>query len=81
MDEQCELTAPPRTDANAHASLGSRLARPAPGQAKDRESKRKLGRRFCLRRRGIRARSVEWPEHRTHSSRFEGSAALLTVRT
>ena len=37
MDEQCELTAPPRTDANAHASLGSRLARPAPGQAKDRE--------------------------------------------
>src|SRR5260370_5204963 len=42
-------------------------------------SKRKLGRRFSLRRRGIRARSVEWPQHRTHSSGFKRGAALLTL--
>src|SRR5258708_58411 len=49
-----------------------------PSSAED-GSKRKLGRRFFLRRRGIRARSVEWPQHRTHSSGFKRGAALLTL--
>jgi hypothetical protein len=46
MGEHCELTAPPRTDANARASLGSRLARSAPGQVKDRQGWSFLAGRF-----------------------------------
>lgn len=61
-----------------HFELGAPDSTSWPIFPEDR-SKRKLGRRFSLGRRGIRARSVQWPQHRTHSSGFECGAALLTL--